>query len=53
MIIGIDPDCHKSGFAVYEDKINVKNLDFFEIYDFFIKNIESIVCFWYIDCNFK
>lgn len=42
MIIGIDPDCHKSGFAVYEDKINVKNLDFFEIYDFFIKNIESI-----------
>ena len=42
MIIGIDPDCKKSGFAVYEDKVSVKNLDFFEIYDFFVKNKENI-----------
>ena len=42
MIIGIDPDCSKSGVAFYEDEITVKMLGFFELYDFLLKNKDKI-----------
>ena len=42
-IIGIDPDCKKSGVAIYKDKkLELKTLSFFELYDFLIEYKYSV-----------
>lgn len=44
MIIGIDPDCNKSGVAVkLNGKISLYTLSFFELFDFLTKHREQIV----------
>jgi hypothetical protein len=46
MIIGIDPDCKKSGVAEYESEtqyFDVRTMSFFELYEHLNRNMERIV----------